>query len=101
MQVMPVDVTALVAVILGCSMVLIPIIGITARFALKPTVEALSRFFETKGTDQTVKVLDRRVQLLEQQLEYMENSMRRIEEVSDFHAQLSAPEGSEAEAGES
>lgn len=96
MQVMPIDLTALVAVILGCSMVLIPIIGVTARFALKPTVEALSRFFETKGADQAVKILERRVQLLEQQLEYMEDSMRRIEEVSDFHAQLGAPEGTES-----
>jgi hypothetical protein len=90
MQLMPIDVTALVAVILGCSMVLIPIIGITARFALKPTVEALSRFFESRGRDEAVAILERRVAFLEQQMEFMDDSVRRIEEVSSFHAQLEA-----------
>lgn len=91
MQVMPIDITALVAVIMGTSIILIPIIGLTARFALKPTVEALSRFFESKGKDESVKILERRMALLEQQVEFLESSMHRIEEVSEFHAQLKAP----------
>ena len=40
MQIAPIDLTALVATILGISIVLVPVIGLTARFALAPTVEA-------------------------------------------------------------
>ena len=48
-EILPIDLTALLAVFMGVSVVLIPVLGITARFALKPTVEALSRFFDRKG----------------------------------------------------
>jgi hypothetical protein len=35
--ILPIDLTALLAVFMGISIVLIPVLGITARFALKPT----------------------------------------------------------------
>jgi hypothetical protein len=35
----PIDLTSLVAVFTGISIFLIPMIGLTARFALKPTVQ--------------------------------------------------------------
>src|SRR3990170_3366680 len=72
MQVLPVDLTALLAVFMGISVVLIPIIGITARFALKPTVEALAKLFEHKGVEESVGVLERRMSLLEQQIESLD-----------------------------
>lgn len=93
MQVMPVDLTAIVAVVLGTSIVLIPIIGLTARFALKPTVEALSRFFEGRGQEEALRILERRLALLEQQVEVMEGALRRVEEASDFDARLRRGEG--------
>ena len=73
---------------MGTSMFLIPIIGLTARFALKPTVEALARVFETRGTDEALQIMERRMALLESQMEAMETSLSRLEEASDFHAQL-------------
>ncbi len=95
MQILPVDLTALAAVILGTSIVLVPVIGLTARFALKPTVEALSRFFENKGLGDNVQILERRIALMEQQIEQMDNSVRQLAEVTDFHRQLGTgrPEG--------
>ena len=48
MEVLPVDIVSLVAVILGISIVLVPVIGLTARFALKPVVEALARVVEER-----------------------------------------------------
>ena len=65
MPVLPIDLTALVAVIMGTSIVLVPVIGLTARFALKPTVEALGRFFEGKGTEESVTIVERRLALVE------------------------------------
>lgn len=88
MQILPVDLTALAGVILGTSIVLVPVIGLTARFALKPTVEALSRFFENKGLGDSVHILERRMALMEQQIEQMDNSVRQLVEVTDFHRQL-------------
>ena len=96
----PIDLVALISVIMGISIVLIPVIGLTARFALKPTVEALGRFFEARGTEESIALMERRMALLEQHVEVLESSLHRIEEVSDFHAQLKAPASDAAEATE-
>ena len=90
MQILPIDLTALVAVILGISIVLVPVIGLTARFALKPTVEALGRFFEHKGLDESVHIMERRMALMEQQIESLDASVRRLAEVTEFHTALGA-----------
>jgi len=86
--VLPIDVTAIVAIIMVFSVVLVPIIGFTARFALKPLVEALSGFFERKAVEETVAVLERRMAFMEQQLEGLQDSVDRLAEVSDFHREL-------------
>lgn len=91
-EVMPIDLTAVISVVMGISVILIPVIGLTARFALKPTVEALSRIFEGRGRDETVQMLERRVALLEQQLDAMESSVGRLEETSRFDAALRGQE---------
>lgn len=88
MEVLPIDITSVIAVIMGISVVLVPVIGLTARFALKPTVEALSRIFEGRARDEAVQILERRVALLEQQVEAMEGSVGRLEEVTRFDARL-------------
>jgi hypothetical protein len=53
----PVNLTGLLATFMALSIPLILVIGITARFALKPTVDALSRFFDKKGSDEAVSIL--------------------------------------------
>lgn len=92
MEVLPIDLTSVIAVIMGTSIVLIPVIGLTARFALKPTVEALSRVFEGRSKDETVLMLERRVALLEQQVDAVEGSVGRLAETSNFDAQLRSGE---------
>lgn len=91
MEVLPVDIVALAAVILGISVVLVPVIGLTARFALKPVVEALARVFESRSVDETVRILERRVELQEQQIESLQGSLKQIADTQDFDRQLSAP----------
>ena len=88
MQILPIDLTSVIAVIMGISIVLVPVIGLTARFALKPVAEALSRVFEARGTDESIQILERRISLLEQHVEGIEASMNRLEETSRFDAQL-------------
>ena len=96
-EILPIDLTALLAVFMGVSVVLIPVLGITARFALKPTVEALSRFFDRKDSDDAVSILERRMALMEQQLESIESSVQRIADTADFDDKLAAPPQSPAQ----
>lgn len=90
MQIEPINLTSVIAVIMGISVVLIPIIGVTARFALKPVVEALSKVFESRGTEESLQIMERRIALLEAQIEGMESSLSRLDEASRFDAQLRA-----------
>lgn len=90
MEVLPVDIAELLAIFMGTSMVLIPVIGLTLRFALKPTVEALMRMFDHRGLDETVAILERRLELQEQQIEAMTNELRRVGDAADFHERLAS-----------
>ena len=88
--IMPVDLAELLAVFMGISIVLIPVLGITARFALKPTVEALSRLFEGRGRDEAVAIMERRMALMEQQIESIEGNVQRLVDLGEFHRELEA-----------
>lgn len=88
MNVLPIDFVALVSVIMGISIVLIPVAGLTARYALKPVVDALGRYLEGKGSEEATKITDRRLALLEQQIEEMQGALNRLVEVSEFNESL-------------
>jgi hypothetical protein len=90
--VMPIDVTAVVAVVMGLMVVLIPIAGLTARFALKPIAEAVARMRSGQGASQELAVMEQRVALLEQQLSNLETDIRKIEDVAAFDRQLKSGE---------
>ena len=97
MQILPVDIIELAAVVLGISVVLVPVIGVTARFALSPTVEALVRLFDTKSTEETVRILERRLELQEQEIALLNQTVRQLKDATDFDRQLAAPgDGSQA-----
>jgi hypothetical protein len=88
MQLLPVDLTAIVAVVMGISVILVPVIGLTARFALKPLVESLGHFFQSRNVEESVRILERRMSLLEQHLETMETTLMRLSEAAEFHRDL-------------
>jgi hypothetical protein len=89
--VLPIDVVALAAVVMGCLIVLIPIAGFTARVAIKPITEALARNREG-GTDrETIRLLERRMALIEQEVHgitEMRADLTRVIEELDFQKQL-------------
>jgi len=78
----------LVAVVMMFLVVLIPVAGLTARFALKPAIESLNSLMEQKTTDEAARMLERRMSLVEQQLQHLEQSMERLEEAQSFDRQL-------------
>jgi hypothetical protein len=94
MPVEPVNLVALTAVILGCLSFLIPIAGLTARFAIKPISEALSKATSGSVERETIQMLERRVALLEQEVhgvgEIRAELSRLLEDV-EFQKQLAQP----------
>lgn len=86
--VLPIDVTGVIAVVMGLMVVLIPVAGVTARFALKPIAEAVARMREAQGTNRELQLIEQRLALMEQQLSGLETDVRRVEEKSDFDQRL-------------
>ena len=84
----PIDVTGLVAVMMGLMVVLIPITGFTARFALKPVTEAIARMREGQGAAQERALIEKRLALLESQMSNIESDMTRIADMAEFDRQL-------------
>ncbi len=80
----------LVAVVLGCLIILIPVAGLTARFALKPIMEAFANYRSTQGDSQRVALLERRLALIEEQTHSQERTLGRLTEDAEFRRQLEA-----------
>jgi hypothetical protein len=90
--IMPIDVTGVIAVFMGTLIVLIPVAGVTVRFALKPIAEAIARIRASQSASQEMSLMAQRLDLLERQLSGVESELHRLREVQEFHAQLKAPE---------
>ncbi|MCK5411616.1 MAG: hypothetical protein KAJ67_05945 [Gemmatimonadetes bacterium] len=84
----PVDWVALAGVIMGTLIVLIPVAGLTARFALKPIVEAVARMRQTQGAAEHLALVEQRLALLEQQQANTESDVGRLLEVQEFQEKL-------------
>ena len=81
-------IVAALAIFLGMMVVLIPIAGLTARFALKPLMEALRSYREMQGENQAQQLVERRLALMEEQMHSMDRSMRELLEESEFRRDL-------------
>ncbi len=84
----PIDWVALAGVIMGTLIILIPVAGLTARFALKPIVEAVVRLRQTPGAAEHLALLEQRMALLEQQQANTEADVGRLLEVQEFQENL-------------
>ena len=82
----------LTSIVLGSLMLLIPIAGLTARYAIKPIMEALGRAREGAGTNaRELSILEQRVALLEQHYQALEGSIERLKDVKEFEKRLVSP----------
>jgi hypothetical protein len=79
---------AALAIFLGMMVVLIPIAGLTARFALKPLMEALRSYRELQGDNQAQQLVERRMALMEEQMHSMDRAIRELSEESEFRRDL-------------
>jgi hypothetical protein len=83
-----IDWVALAGVIMGTLIILIPVAGLTARFALKPIVEAVARMRQTQGAPELLALIEQRMALMEQQLANTESDVSRLLEVQEFQEKL-------------
>lgn len=68
--------------------ILVPIVGVTARIALKPIMESWAKYRELRGADETVNLLGQRMALMEEQLHGIQRVLGHIQEEMDFRRQL-------------
>ena len=81
------DFTGMVAVLGGLLIVLIPIAGLTARFALKPLIESVTAALRARqGGD--VAGMERRVAQLEQELASMRGDLKQVADGAAFDRSL-------------
>lgn len=85
---MPVDWTGLAGVIMGTLIVLIPVAGLTARFAFKPIVEAIAQFRQTPQSNDRLAAVESRLALLETQMDSAETQIARLSDESEFRRKL-------------
>jgi len=90
-QALPLDVTALAGVIMGSLIVLIPVAGLTARFAMKPIVDSMAKLRQASNQGEAVNMLERRIALLEQEVQNLSgirDDLSRLVEEMEFQRQL-------------
>ncbi len=71
--------------------VVVPVLGVTARLALKPIVDALIRLRENFAPNPGGVLVERRVLELEEELRQVRAEVRRLAEAEAFHRELLAP----------
>jgi len=71
--------------------VLVPVAGLTLRFALKPMVDSIARLLEVRNGAHAVDLVDRRVALLEQELQLLRGETQHLLERHDFYDRLLEP----------
>jgi len=79
------DILAILAVFL---VVFVPVAGITARIAIKPIVEAFTKYMQVRQGTEGLHLLERRIALLEQELGATRAEVQSLSEVRDFDRQI-------------
>lgn len=83
----PVDWTAILGIVFAGLIVLVPVAGITARFALKPIIQSFREMRTLAGPGGT-EALERRVEALEVQIANLDESVERLVQAHEFDRQL-------------
>jgi hypothetical protein len=78
----------IIAVFMGLLVILVPVVGITARIAMRPIMEGWARYRELRGGDETVQLLSQRMSLMEEQMHGIQRSLHQLVEEADFRRQL-------------
>jgi hypothetical protein len=72
---------------------LIPVAGLTLRFALKPVVDSIARLLEVRNNStaqnvEAIDLVDKRLALFEQELQLLRGEVRQLDERHEFYDKL-------------
>jgi hypothetical protein len=76
--------TGVLAVLLGGLVVIIPIAGLTVRFAFRPVIQSWLELKERQLTNPSSDLLQQRVSLLEAELQQVQHQLRAVTEADEF-----------------
>jgi len=79
-----------IVLILAGLIILVPVTGITLRFALKPIVDSIARLMEFRARLESADNVDRRVAVLEQELHAARLELQELRDRDDFYKRLEA-----------
>lgn len=76
--------------------VLVPVAGLTLRFALKPMVDSIARLLEARNGSaarslEAIDLVDKRLALLEQELQLLRGEVQQLDERNEFYEKLTGP----------
>src|SRR5215212_12031196 len=84
----------LIVFAIAAFIVSIPVIAFSARYAVKPVVDALIRLREAQGrtgaSNEMMALQDRRLSLLESEIQHVGATLERLVEAQEFHTSLGA-----------
>lgn len=75
--------------------ILVPVLAISARFALKPVMETWIKFKQSQTTDEEKIMQDRRIALLEAEINGLQQMLQHQVEARDFERALHVPNKSD------
>ncbi|HEX6749344.1 MAG TPA: hypothetical protein VF092_18765 [Longimicrobium sp.] len=87
------NLTGMIAVLGGLLLVLIPIAGLTARFALKPLIESIAAAMRARqgpGGGESLASVERRLASLEAEVSSLRTDLVRLGDGRDFDRKLAA-----------
>lgn len=75
--------------------VLVPVAGLTLRFALKPMVDSIARLMEARNGSaarslEAIDLVDKRLALLEQELQLLRGEVQHLDERNEFYEKLTS-----------
>jgi len=85
------DLVPILAVSGSILVVLIPIAGLTARFALKPLIESITDAMRVRQQGGHVQGMERRMAKLEQELAALRGEVRKVADGAAFDRELAGP----------
>lgn len=80
----------ILAILLTGIIILVPVFGLTLRFALRPAIEAWTKLRSESAAPQHTELLSRQISLLETELQQVQQTLQHLVEIQDFQRQLSS-----------
>ena len=93
------DFVEIIAVTGGILIVLVPIAGLTARFALKPLIESVTAALRARQVGEVPAGVERRMALLEEEVAALRGELRRVSDGTAFDRSLAGPSPETPRAG--